>query len=57
MELKIYQQNALDAFTRWLEALSEVENTSKTAIEALRQAGVAEIPAELRNYPERRGRI
>ena len=21
MELKIYQQNALDAFTRWLEAL------------------------------------
>ena len=53
MELKIYQQNALDAFTRWLEALSGVENTSKTAIEALRQAGVAEIPAELRNYPEK----
>ena len=53
MELKIYQQNALDAFTRWLEALSEVENTSKTAIEALKQAGVAEIPAELRNYPEK----
>ena len=53
MELKIYQQNALDAFTRWLEALYKVENTSKTAIEALRQAGVAEIPAELRNYPEK----
>ena len=52
MELKIYQQNALDAFTRWLEALSEVENTSKTAIEALKQAGVESIPDELRNYPQ-----
>ena len=52
MELKVYQQNALDAFTRWLETLSEVENTSKTAIEALKQAGVDSIPAELRNYPQ-----
>ena len=53
MELKVYQQNALDAFTRWLETLSEVQNTSETAIEALRQAGVAEIPNELRNYPQK----
>ncbi len=52
MELKVYQQNALDAFTRWLETLSEVESTSKTAIEALKQAGVDSIPAELRNYPQ-----
>ena len=52
MELKVYQQNALDAFTRWLEALSEAENTSKTAIEALKQAGVDSIPAELHNYPQ-----
>lgn len=52
MELKIYQQNALDAFTCWLETLSEVENTSKTAIEALKQAGVDSIPAELQNYPQ-----
>ena len=52
MELKVYQQSALDAFTRWLETLSEVENTSKTAIEALKQAGVDSIPAELRNYPQ-----
>ena len=29
MELKVYQQRALDAFTRWLETLSEVKNTSK----------------------------
>ena len=52
MELKVYQQNALDAFTRWVETLSEVKNTSKTAIEALKQAGVDSIPAELRNYPQ-----
>ena len=52
MELKVYQQNALEAFTRWLETLSEVENTSKTAIEALEQAGVDSIPDELLNYPQ-----
>ena len=53
MELKIYQQNALDAFTRWLEVLSEAQNTSETAIEALRQAGIDEIPKELRNDPKK----
>ena len=53
MELKIYQQNALDAFTRWLEALEQAHNTTETAIEALRQAGVDNIPAELLNYPEK----
>ena len=53
MELKIYQQNTLDAFSRWLEALEETQNTSETAIEALRQAGVAEIPNELRNYSQK----
>ena len=52
MELKVYQQNTLDAFSRWLETLSEVKNTSKTAIEALKQAGVDSIPAELQNYPQ-----
>ena len=53
MELKIYQQNALDAFTRWLEALEETQHTSKTAIAALRQAGVDSIPDELQNYPQK----
>ena len=53
MELKIYQQNALDAFTRWLEALEETQHTSKTAIEALKQAGVDSIPDELQNYPQK----
>ena len=52
MELKVYQQNALDAFSHWLEALEETQNTSKTAIEALKQAGVDSIPAELQNYPQ-----
>ena len=53
MELKIYQQNTLDAFTRWLEELSKAKNTAKTAIEALKQAGVYEIPDELQNYPKK----
>ena len=53
MELKVYQQNALDAFTHWLETLSDVQNTSETAIEALKQAGVDSIPAELQNYPQK----
>ena len=52
MELKVYQQNALDAFTRWLETLYEVETISKTAIETLEQAGVDSISAELQNYPQ-----
>ena len=53
MELKVYQQNTLDAFSRWLETLSEVQNTSKTAIQALKQAGVADIPNYLHNYPQK----
>ena len=53
MELKIYQQNTLDAFTRWLEELSKAKNTAKTAIDALKQAGVDDIPDELRNHPKK----
>ena len=52
MELKIYQQNTLDAFSRWLEELSEAQNTSTTAIKVLRQAGIDVIPNELHNYPQ-----
>ena len=53
MELKVYQLGALDAFSRWLEALKEAQNTSETMIEALRQITVdAQIPDEIRNYPK-----
>ena len=53
MELKIYQQNTLDAFSRWLEELSEAQNTATTAIEALAgQSGMDEILNNLRNYPQ-----
>jgi type III restriction enzyme len=51
LELKVYQRSALDAFTRWLEALEEAQSKSETAIEALKQAGV-DIPDEIRNYPK-----
>ena len=53
MELKIYQQNTLDTFTRWLEELSKAKKTAKTAIDALKQAGIDEIPDDLRNYPKK----
>ena len=52
MELKVYQQNALDTFTRWLEVLEEAKNTSETAIKALKKAGIDSIPGVLRNYPQ-----
>ena len=53
MELKIYQQNTLNAFTHWLEELSKAKNTAKTAIDALKQAGIDDIPDDLRNYPKK----
>ena len=53
IELKIYQQNALDAFSRWLEELSEAQKTLTTAIEALRQAGIDEISEDYHNYPQK----
>ena len=53
MELKIYQQNTLDAFSRWLEELSEAQKTLTTAIKALQQAGIDEIPDEYHNYPQK----
>ena len=40
MELKMYQLNALDAFSRWLEVLEEAQNNSDAAVEALRGTGV-----------------
>ena len=53
MELKMYQLGALDAFSRWLEALNEAQNTSEIAIEALKGKEV-DIPIlnEIRNYPK-----
>ena len=51
MELKEYQANALDAFTRWLDALEDARLSSEAGIVALRNAGV-DIPPDLRNYPK-----
>ena len=53
MELKVYQRNALDAFTRWLETLEETQRELETAIAALEQTSVnIPIPDALRNYPK-----
>ena len=50
MELKTYQLRALDAFSRWLEALEAAQNESEAAIEAWPEAA-GEIPDVVRNYP------
>ena len=53
MELKEYQQNALDTFSRWLETLEEAQRASETLIEAFEQTPTdIPIPDELRNYPK-----
>ena len=51
MELKEYQWRALDAFTRWREALEQARQGSITGVEALEQAGV-DVPTDVRNYPK-----
>ena len=51
MELKEYQSRALEAFSRWLEALRKARHDSNTAIEAMERAG-ANIRSDFRNYPK-----
>ena len=50
MQLKAYQQNALDQLDRWLEALKEARLKCEKATKALEESGV-DVPEELKNYP------
>ena len=50
LELKEYQENALDAFVRWRDALDEAARTAEIQTEALRKAG-APIPAGIDDHP------
>ena len=50
MQLKIYQQNALDQLDRWLDALKDARLQRETATKALKKSGV-DVPEELKNYP------
>ena len=50
MQLKIYQQNALDQLDRWLEALKDARLKCEKATKALEESGV-DVPEELKNYP------
>ena len=50
MQLKTYQQNALDQLDRWLEALKEARLKCEKASKALEESGV-DVPEELKNYP------
>ena len=50
MELKEYQASALDAFTRWRDAVEAARTKADVAISALQGVG-ADIPPDLRDYP------
>ena len=53
MELKIYQRNALDAFSRWLETLEETQHDMEKLLEMFQESPTdIPIPDELRNYPK-----
>ncbi len=50
MQLKIYQQNALEQLDRWLEALKEARLKCEKVTQALEESGV-DVPEEVKNYP------
>ncbi len=50
MQLKTYQQNALDQLDRWLDALKDARLKCEKATKALEESGV-DAPEELKNYP------
>ena len=50
MQLKNYQQNALEQLDRWLGALKEARLKCEKASKALEDSGL-DIPEELKNYP------
>ena len=51
MELKEYQASALDAFTRWREAVERARLDSEAAVAALQGVRV-DIPDDVHNYPK-----
>ena len=52
MELKAYQERALEAFARWQAALDTAQRETEKAVEALEQVGVP-VTDDIRNYPRR----
>ena len=50
MQLKTYQQNALEQLDRWLEALKQARLKCEKASKALEDSGL-DIPEELKNFP------
>ncbi len=56
LELKTYQRDTLDAFSNWLEVLKEVQNTSETQLEKLKEIGIdidADLEEDIHNYPKK----
>ena len=51
MQLKIYQQTALEQLDHWIDALKKSRLKSSKAIKALQDTGIDDIPEQLKNYP------
>ena len=50
MQLKTYQQNALEQLDRWLDDLKDARLKCQTATQALKESRL-DVPEELKNYP------
>ena len=51
MQLKTYQQKALEQLDRWIEALKETQLKSARALKVLQDSGIDDISKQLQNYP------
>ncbi len=51
MQLKTYQQNALEQLDRWIDAIKKARSNSAKAIKALQDTGIDDIPEQFKNYP------
>ncbi len=51
MQLKIYQQTALEQLDHWIDALKKSRLKLAKAIKALQDTGIDDIPEQLKNYP------
>ena len=51
MQLKTYQQKALEQLDCWIEVLKEARLKSVKAVKALKDSGINDIPQQLQNHP------
>ena len=52
MQLKTYQQKALEQLDHWIEALKEAQLKAVKTVKILKDSGINDIPKQLQNYPD-----